>query len=46
MIGGSKCKTERIGITMTEEEWNQSLSDKESTHFKNLESNVLMAVSL
>lgn len=46
MIGGDKCKTERIGITMTEEKWNQSLSDKESTYFKNLESKILMAVSL
>ena len=45
MIGGNKCKTERIGITMTEEKWNQSLSDKESTYFKNLESKILMAVS-
>ena len=44
-IGGSKCKTERIGITMTEEKWNQSLSDQESTYFKNLESKILMAVS-
>ena len=45
-IGGDKCKTERIGVTMTEEKWNQSLSDKESTYFKNLESEILMAVSL
>jgi len=44
-IGGSKCKNERIGITMTEEKWNQSLSDQESTYFKNLESKILMAVS-
>jgi len=41
---GDKCKTERIGITMTEEKWNQSLSDKESTYFKNLESKILMAI--
>ena len=46
IIGGNKCKTERIGITMTEEKWNQSLSDKESTYFKTLESKMLMAVSL
>lgn len=44
-IGGSKCKTIRIGITMTEEKWNQSLSDQESTYFKNLESKILTAVS-
>jgi len=43
-IGGSKCKNERIGITMTEEKWNQSLSDQESTYFKNLESKILMAI--
>jgi len=46
MIGGKKCKTERVGITMTEEKWNQSLSDKKSTYFKNLESQILMAVSI
>ena len=46
MIGSNKCKTERIGITMTEAKWNQSLSDKESTYFKNLEAKILMAVSL
>lgn len=46
MIGGNKCKTERIGITMTEKKWIQSLSDKESTYFKNLEAKILMAVSI
>lgn len=30
---------------MTEEKWNQSLSDQESTYFKNLESKILTAVS-
>lgn len=46
MLGGNKCKTERIGITMTDAKWNQSLSDKESTYFKTLEVIILMAVSL
>lgn len=45
LTGGNKCKTERVGITLRNEKWNQSLSNKESTLFKKLESNVLMAVS-
>ncbi|KAL9964729.1 hypothetical protein ACROYT_G028409 [Oculina patagonica] len=41
---GNKCKTERVGITLTNEKWNQSLSNRESTVFKTLESAVLMAI--
>ncbi|XP_078380217.1 uncharacterized protein LOC144663159 [Oculina patagonica] len=41
---GNICKTERVGITLTETKWNHSLSNRESTVFKTLESAVLMAI--
>ena len=46
VTGDDKCKRQRVGITLTNETWKQSLLNRDSTEFKNLESNVLSAVCI
>lgn len=45
VTGGEKCEPRKVGLTLTNETWTQSLLNRDSIEFKTLEYNILPAVS-
>lgn len=45
VTGGEKCEPRKVGLTLTNETWTQSLLNRDSIEFKTLEYNILSAVS-